>query len=218
MKNETPLDRDRRIRMAQEREGVPAEIRRPVEPDEVAKAHAEAVKRLGPGASLNPTEQFIAVWSANEDSIRSQLVRARSKSSAARALRYQLAEVLRKLGRLDEAIELAPKRRAELERLKEALEKADDVDCTCEDYILPVKHPTQPDAYPVKNKRFPRYEIVDSIYSYHHEAVVTLTQCLRCGDWNARATLPSLLAERLSLAAQHPGKNTGSDYDVLPDA
>lgn len=216
--SETPKQRDARIAAALAAGGVPEEITRPVEPDEVAKAHADAVRRLGSGATRSRTEVFLSEQSAQEEMLRGQLATMRTRTVAYGLKKTELAEVLKRLGRLDEAAQLAPKRRKIYERLAEAIEKGDDVDCTCEDYVFPVAHPTQPDVYPIKQKLMPRYETVDTIYSYKYETIVALTQCLRCGDWNARATLPPLMQERATLAGLYPGAGVGSDYDTLPDA
>jgi len=218
VKSETPQEAEARIQAAFAKGGVPAEISRPADPDEMAKAHAAAVRALGGGATLSRAETFLAEHSALEQLLRGNLERVKKHTVAERIIRYELAEVLKRLGRLTEAAELAPKRKHLYARLAEAIEKADDIDCECEDYVLEVAHPTQPDVFPVKKKLFPRYEIVDTIYSYKHETIVALTQCLRCHDWNARATLPPLMAERAALAANFPKPGTGSDYDVLPDA
>lgn len=202
-------ERADRIARALRAGGVPEEIRRPATDEEMAEARVDAIRRLGPAASLGMTERHLVYWTAVVENLQLHLHEGDGR-------RLELATALIQLGRLQEARTVAPEREAMILRLADALARADDEFCGCEDFIVEVAHPTQPHL--VKRKLMPRYVIEGRLYSERHQALVWLTRCLRCGDPNATAAPEAMLTDRLAMPARYPGANSGSDYDILPDA
>lgn len=121
---------------------------------------------------------------------------------------YDLSVALRNQGRIREAIEVAPDHEGHRKGL-EALERADDEFCDCQDSIVDIQG---------RRKILPRYRLVDEIYHPTKRAIVFLWQCQLCKFMNATPQMAPGMARFMSFRNRPKGARPVPDIEVLEDA
>lgn len=193
--------------------GVPALLSEPITDEEIRAAEERRNQLMGRVRlsaaevdQLSAMNNEVVARQAIAD-IKAQLATAEGwdrKVLIARRDSYldMLFKSLRAQGRYREAAFVDPDRAAETIA---NLEKADDVECDCEDER-------------VDNLVIPRYEIVHrDVESPYHDSKVFVIRCRFCGDTNATPILPHALAV-LDAARHNPDyypDGRGADQDVL---
>ena len=234
MSRETPEQREERIRKMLALAGDPKHFTDPVTPEEIEADKRRSAELLAAsGATLTDDERAYAFAMAREKNARANIEVITNQmidswfganqsdlerlKAAAATQNQALARALRDQGRLDEAIAVLPSYAAKLEVGRRAIERDDDWECDCSDPEITVY---DKDGNAVGTRVVSRWQPLKRIKSVKHGAYVFYLQCSRCGEYNARPTLPARLFAQIAVASdpKYAPEGKGPDTEVLANA